>query len=238
MSIKRRLRAAWRRWRLSPKLGRTDFGALRRTSPISPVFGFDRGLPIDRYYIEDFLASHANDIAGRVLEIADSTYTDRFGGARVSKAEVLHVDANAPGATIVGDLAHLSHVPADSFDCIVLTQTLQFIYELEPAIGHVHRVLRPGGVVLCTLPGISQISRYDMDRWGDFWRFTTCSARRLFESAFEPGNVTVEARGNVLASVAFLHGLAVSELTESELDDRDDDYQLILTVRAIKETES
>jgi hypothetical protein len=69
---------------------------------------------------------------------------------------------------------------------------------------------------------------------GDYWRFTSLSAQRLCASAFPPANVRVEAHGNVLAAVAFLHGLAREELRPEELDTKDPDYEVLITVRAVK----
>jgi hypothetical protein len=89
-------------------------------------------------------------------------------------------------------------------------------------------------VVLATVPGISHIIRYDMDRWGDYWRFTSLSARRVFEREFGEGQVEVEAHGNVLAATGFLYGLAGSELRPAELDQTDRDYEVLITVRAVK----
>lgn len=213
------------------------WGALRRLTPVSRVFGFDRGLCIDRYYIENFLARHADDIRGRVLEIGDDAYTRRFGGERATKCDVLHAVEGNPKATIVADLACADHIPTDTFDCIICTQTLPFIYDVRAALWHIYRILKPGGVLLATFPGISQISRYDMDRWGDYWRFTYASARRLFGDVFGLKHVTVEAFGNVLVACAFLHGLAAHELKPHELDYNDPDYQVLVTVRAVKEDE-
>jgi SAM-dependent methyltransferase len=231
------LRAEFQRLTVRPPVGSVRFGDLRRLKPISRVFGFDRGLCIDRYYIENFLAKHAEDIRGHVLEIGDDTYTRRFGGDRVARSDVLHVQEGNPKATIVADLTCADSIPSDTFDCIIFTQTLQFIYDVRAAIRHLHRILKPGGVLLATFPGISQISRYDMDRWGDYWRFTTLSARMLFEEVFPSGNVTVRAYGNVLAAVAFLHGLSAEELRREELDYHDPDYELIITLRALKPRE-
>jgi hypothetical protein len=59
-----------RRWQW-PRMNTVDFGDLRRVRPISRAFALDRGLPVDRHYIEHFLAAHAADIRGRVLEIGD-----------------------------------------------------------------------------------------------------------------------------------------------------------------------
>lgn len=211
------------------------FGSLRRLTPVSRKFGWDRGgLPVDRYYIERFLELHAGDIAGRVLEVRDDAYVRRFGGDRVQRADVLHPVEGNPRATIVADLARADHVPGDTFDCIVLTQVLPFIPDPQAAVHTLHRLLRPGGVVLATVPGISQIVRYDMDRWGDYWRFTSLSARRLFECAFPGGEVRVEAHGNVLAAAAFLYGLSSGELRPEELEHHDPDYEVLITVRAVK----
>ena len=210
------------------------FGSLRRVSPISRTFGFDRGQPIDRFYIERFLNAHAMDIRGMVLEVGDNTYALKFGRDRVTKCDVLHVGAGHPGATIVADLTRGDGLPSDAFDCIVLTQTLQFIYDVRAAVRTLHRILKPGGVVLTTVPGISQISRFDMDRWGECWRFTTLSMRRLFEDVFPAAEVSIKAHGNVLTAVALLHGLAVEELRPEELEHRDADYELVITARAVK----
>jgi glycosyltransferase involved in cell wall biosynthesis len=209
------------------------FSKLRRLEPISRDFGYDRGLPIDRYYIEQFLARHAADIQGRVLEIGDDTYTDRFGTNRVTISDVLHVDDSNPATTIVGDLATAEHIPSNSFDCIILTQTLQFIYDVPAAIRTLHRILKPGGVLLATFPGVSQIAR---DRWGEiwYWGFTTLSARRLFAEVFPGGTVSIESRGNVLTAISFLNGLAAEELRQKELDYDDPAYQVLIVLRAEK----
>jgi SAM-dependent methyltransferase len=216
-----------------PPLGRVRLGDLRRVAPISPDFGFDRGLPVDRYYIETFLGRHASEIAGRVLEVGDDTYTRQFGGDRVRRADVLHVRAGHPGATFVGDLTDASVLPENAFDCIVLTQTLHLIYDLRLAVERLWRALAPGGVLLLTAPGITSIDRGE---WGGtwFWSLTAVSMRRLFGDAFGEDAILVEAYGNVLSATAFLHGLAVEELTPADLDPLDPAYPVILGLRARK----
>ena len=123
--------------------------------PVSSIFGYNRGLPIDRYYIENFLARCRNDIQGRVLEIKDDSYTRKFGGSRVITCDVLDVRRDNAQATLVADLTRAEHVPSDAFDCIIFTQTLQFIYDLRSAIWTLHRILKPNGILLATFPGIS-----------------------------------------------------------------------------------
>jgi SAM-dependent methyltransferase len=149
--------------------------------------------------------------------------------------DVLHPTTDNEKATIVADLTSAEHVPSNTFDCVVLTQVLPFIPDVQAAVHTLQRILRPGGVVLATMPGISQIVRYDMDRWGDYWRFTSLSARRIFECAFSKGGVRVEAHGNVLAATAFLQGLSSRELRPDELDHHDADYEVLITVRAVKD---
>ncbi|HWX08352.1 MAG TPA: methyltransferase domain-containing protein, partial [Gaiellaceae bacterium] len=202
------------------------------TEPVGRVFGFDRGLPVDRWYIERFLADQAADIRGRVLEVAERTYTDRFGTA-VTRSDVLHLQ-EGHGATIVGNLATGEGIPVEAFEAIVLTQTLQFVYEVRDAIRVLHRALVPGGVLLLTVPGISQLSRHDVDRWGEFWRFTRQSLERLLVEAFASGSVDVHSHGNVKATVALLHGLASEDLAPGDLEAADADYELIITARAVK----
>jgi SAM-dependent methyltransferase len=217
-----------------PPVGAVRFGSLRRVTPLSTTFGYDRGQPIDRYYIERFLSAHRTDVKGRVLEVVDDTYTLQFGGDRVTRADVLDVDGRNARATIVADLAGPGGIPENAFDCVILTQTLLLVYDVPAALATVQRILKPGGVLLATVPGISQISRYDMDRWGDYWRFTTRSARRLCEDAFPGAEVSVAARGNVLSAAAFLFGLAAAELKAGELDHHDPDYELVITMRVVK----
>jgi SAM-dependent methyltransferase len=230
VSLRRRLARAT----LRPAVGRIDFGGLRRLQPVSREWGSERGQPVDRYYIERFLDARAADVRGHVLEVGTDKYTRGYGRGEVARSDVLHVSESHPGVTIVADLTRGEGVPTERFDCVILTQTLHLIFDVPAALATTHRALRPGGVLLATLPGISQISRYDMDRWGDFWRFTTCSARRLCEDAFPAGRVEVAAMGNVLSAVAFLHGIAAEELDPAELDHIDPDYELLITMRARK----
>jgi SAM-dependent methyltransferase len=200
---------------------------------VSRHFGYDRGGPVDRYYIERFLAEHAADIHGRVLEVGDDAYTRRFGGDRVTHRDVLHVNAGNPAATIVADLASAPQIPAASFDCVIITQTLQLIYDTRAALCTLHRILRPGGVLLATVPGISPLSA---DEWAAswYWSFTSLSVARLLEETFGAGRATVEQHGNVLAASAFLHGIGAPELDPRELDARDGRYPVVITVRAVR----
>ena len=217
-----------------PPVGHVDLGDLRRVQPISRAWGGDRGLPIDRHYIESFLSARAGDIQGRVLEVGDNAYTVQFGGDRVDQSDVVHAEPGNPLATFVADFADAPQLPSDAFDCIICTQTLHLVADLRAAAGTLRRILRPEGVLLATVPGISKLYQVEGDRWRDYWRFTPWSARWLFEEAFAPGQVEVTGYGNVLAAVAFLHGLAAEELQPEELDPVDPQYAMLIGVRAAR----
>jgi SAM-dependent methyltransferase len=215
-----------RRWRRPATFADMD------TAPLSSEWGFDRGTPIDRYYIERFLESHAGDIRGRVLEVKNADYTRRFGRG-VTHAEVLDISKENPVATLVADLSQPEQFPVGRFDCFVLTQTMQFIYDVQSVVQSAHRLLAPGGVLLATVPSVSRIA----PRYGpttEFWRFTAASCARLFGEVFGERNVEVRTHGNVLAATAFLYGAALEEIPHEKLDVDDPFFPIIVSVRATR----
>jgi SAM-dependent methyltransferase len=243
-TLQRLLPAPLRRWLRQQKLNAqrsilpldriVDFSDLRRVRPYRPDFGWFRGKCVDRYYVEQFLAEHCQDIRGHAVEIGEDQYMRKFGGDRIRRADVLDFIAQ-PRATLVADLTNAASIPDDSFDCIVCTQTLMAIYDVRAAIRTMHRTLSPGGVALVTLAGISQIVPNRMNGGADdYWRFTCPSALRLFADVFGEENVAVQSFGNVLTATALLHGLVVDELTAEEFAYNDPQYPLIVAVRAVK----
>jgi len=221
------------RWRRRVERARRPawLGTMRRTAPLSDHYGRERGTPVDRWYIERFLGAERAAITGRVVEVLNRDYTDRFG-RDVERSDVLDIDAANPDASIVADLAALDAVATDSVDCFVLTQTLQYVYEVGAAVAHVHRVLRPGGTVLCSVPVVSRVGRQELD--SEYWRFTAAACGRLFGDVFGHEHVHVRSHGNVLTAVAFLMGMAAEELSERELEHDDPFFPLVVTVRATK----
>lgn len=236
LSLRQWVRAQQKRFRLQgTRVGTVEMGDLRRLKPLSGVFGKDRGMPIDRYYIEQFLTAHTGDIRGRVLEMGDAYYTEKFGGTRVTQSDVLHVKEGNPLATMVADLTRADAIADDLFDCIILTQTLQMIYPMRDALAHLARILKPGGVLLVTGSGITKMARREgIDDWGEYWHMTGQAARHLFGEFFPAERVQVRVYGNVLTAAANLYGMAAEELTQDELDYLDEDYEVVVTVRAVK----
>ena len=217
----------------SPGISEIDPGDFDRFGPFSTEFGFDRGGAIDRYYIENFLQKESESIKGRVLEIGDNSYTLLYGGDKVTKSDILHVDAKNSKATIFGDLSDATHIPDNTFDCIILTQTLHLIYYYERALSTCHRILKPGGVLLLTSPGITPI---DHGEWKNswYWSFTDKSLLKLSSDTFVGGNLNVETFGNVYVATAFLYGMGISEISKERMDHHDPHFQVIITIKAVK----
>jgi SAM-dependent methyltransferase len=220
----RRREAAWRKPR--------DLGDLRRTTPFS-TWGASRGGSIARVYIAQFLERHGNDIRGRALEIAGDEYIRRYGTG-VTQVDILDVLPDNPKATIVANVADALGVPDNSFDCVLVTQVLSWVYDVRAALVTAHRILRPGGVLLATTPGIARIAPLESELFGEWWHFTSMSAKRLTEEVFGPGNVEVEAFGNVLAAAGSLYGLGAYDLSPEELAVRDPAFELVVAIRAVK----
>jgi SAM-dependent methyltransferase len=206
--------------------------AFNRTTPLSRYFGNDRGTPVDRHYIEAFLEQHRADIRGDCLEVKDSKYLDRFGSG-VTHVDVLDIDASNPEATLVSDLAAAETLPENRFDCIVLTQTLQYVFDLAAAVRNLHRMLRPGGVLLVTAPSAIALLDPQLQHL-EHWRFTVTSCRRLFAAEFGQEAIDVRAYGNMLTARAFLAGMASEELSPRHLAAHDPLFPVVVSVRAVK----
>lgn len=211
-----------------------DFGSLRRLTPVSQQWGFDRGTPIDRHYIETFLSVHQNTIHGHVLEIKDRSYTEQFGGARVSKSDVLDIDPKNLGATHIADITETGSLEPDQFDCVIFTQTLQFIDKPKAALQTLYKALKPQGSLLITCPGITRIEQKSRDG-GWFWSFTPLSLGMLLCETFGSAHFSVSSHGNVFAATCFLWGISVEEISLAELDHQDPDYPVLLTAVATKD---
>ena len=206
---------------------------LWRAKPLSRDFGADRGTPVDRWYVERFLAERAGDIHGRVLEMGDRIYTLKYGRG-VTQSDVLYQRPGKPGATIIDDLQVGTNIPSDAFDCVIFTQTFQVIYDSRATIANLHRILKPGGVLLATFPCISPLCRDVQEQWWDYWRLSARAAGRLFGESFGDANVAARAEGNPLVACAFIMGVTLHEMSYEELTPNDNVYETSILLRAVK----
>ena len=214
---------------------RIEWGELARLTPISTVWGTDRGLPVDRFYIDRFLQAHRADMRGRVLEVKDRTYATSIGALPVDQVDVLDVDATNPHVTLRVDLEQPGFTPDPVFDCFILTQTLHIIYDIRTALRNAVRLLAPRGVLLCTIPAVSRVNDENGGlESGDYWRLTAAAARRLLAETPDVASVEIETYGNVQVCAAFLYGLAADDLEEDVLRHVDPWFPLVHCIRAVK----
>jgi SAM-dependent methyltransferase len=203
----------------------------RNLAPLSNKYGFDRGKPIDRYFIEKFLDQNKMLIKGRCLEIHDDEYTMRFGQDRVTKKDILDIDTNNKLANIYGDLRNLNNIPDNIYDTLIITQTIGMIDDVLSAVKECHRILKPGGTMLLTAASFSPSLPGE---GGGYWRFTINSFNYLLGKFFKPENVKVESFGSALAGQAFWVGMSQEEMSQDELDYNDLQYPIIIAAVVTK----
>ena len=210
---------------------RLEFEASVAVTPVSEVFGLDRGTPLDRVFIMRFLEAHRDLIRGDCLEVEEPAYTRKFGQPG-HIAHALKFSASPDGAgdrEVVADLSKPETVQQDGFDTFICTQTLNFIFDLDPVVESIHKLLKPGGHALITVAGISQISRFDYDRWGDYWRFTDLTLRKLLTRRFAETDCRLATFGNVATSCLFLQGVSLEDIPDRKiLDATDSNYQMVV----------
>ncbi len=225
-AIKGLLGPKWTTWARTVTRGleRPAWGNLRRVTPISATYGFDRGTPIDRYYVDRFFTAHRDLIRGRVLEIQTKDHIRRYGTDVVAADTLDIVPAFHP--TYCCDLAQASQVPSGSYDCFLLPNTLCFLRDLDAALREARRIVRAGGAILATVPGFVPLTPDVPDYWhasADGWRVV---AARVWPDC----ETTIETHGNCLAAAAAMYGIAVEELTAGELDVNDPRYPVLVTI--------
>jgi SAM-dependent methyltransferase len=209
-----------------------ELGDLHRTTPFS-TWGAERGGSIPRAYIAEFLGEHEADIRGRVLEIASDRYAQLFG-AGVDRVDILDIHEDNEQATFIANFADAPEVPDNAFDCVLVTQVLSWIYDVRAGFQTAHRILAPGGILLATTPGIARQAPVEKELFGEWWHFTSMSARRLAEEVFGEGNVEVRTYGNVLAAAGSLFGLGQDDIAPEELAVHDPAFEVVVAIRALK----
>lgn len=203
--------------------------ATKSLKPLSHKFGFDRGTPIDRYWIEKFLKENRKYIKGVCLEISDNRYTRAFGEKSVTKSDILDINKKNKRANIHGDLRNLSKVISDNtYNTIILTHVLGQIDDFYAAISECKRILKPRGSLL----GTSSCLSPTFDIKNNYWRFTTSSFKYIFSKYFK--SIYVKSYGNVLAGQYFWVGLAQEEIPRKTLEYHDPNFPCIVAIRATK----
>ena len=138
-------------------------------------------------------------IRGRVLDAGSGRGSWRAvicsGGAEYESIDLEPRGGDFP--TWIGDVMSMPQVPDSSYDAVVSHQVLEHLPRPWAALAEFHRVLRPGGVLVASVPHLSR--RHELPR--DYFRFTQEGmASLLGDAGFE--NIVVQPVGGLLA---FLH---------------------------------
>lgn len=202
---------------------------IRSVYPLSRKFGLDRGTPIDRHYIEEYLKKNKKHIKGVCLEIGDNRYTKQYG-SDVTRSDILDVNSKNTTADIIGDLRNIPQIKSNTYDCIILTQVIGMIDDLDAVMKECHRILKSNGVLLVTTSSLAPVIDYDYS----FWRFTVKSLEYLFTKQFDKKLVSVESYGNALTSIYYYVGGVQEELQREEIDYNDKYFPCIIAGKAVK----
>ena len=201
------------------------WGNMRRTTPFSSTYGFERGTPVDRHYLHAFLHAHRDLITGDVLEVQSTTYTTMFG-ANLRRTDTFDI-IPLFSPTYLCDLAHADAVlPSAAYDCLLLPNTVQHLRELDLCLRNAFRVVRPGGVILATAAGLMPLT-HDMP---DYWRLPPAGWREKLPALWPASDIVVTGHGNCLVATAAQMGLAAEELSPAELDTDDSRFPVLTTI--------
>lgn len=232
------MRLAGSRLAALPLVRRLRCLRLRRLTPLGD--GRQRGQPVVRHYWERFLEEHRDDIRGRGLEIGGTDTIRRYGGASLSAADAIDLAPHGPEITVVADLTAADEVGSDAYDCFVNQFTMHLIYDLESALYHSLRLLKPGGVLLANFPAVEYLFARGLDMGTGaplfvFWQFTPLQVENLLRRAGLAGeDFELRLFGNLFARVAYQMNVPAEELTARELDHVDPGHPLLICVRAVK----
>lgn len=210
---------------LSPRPGCVEFGDFKRFWPFSHQFGFDRGGPVDRYYLKKFVQAIHPKVRGRCLEIGGSLGNNRSYQFAVDEFRTL--DLPAVGDDLVGDAADPQLFDQGSWDSIVAFHVLEHCPDPFAVVSNLHRWLTPHGHAFVVVPCAQRVHNFP----GDYWRFMPDGLRVLFKSFSE---VIVSAYGNPLTLVSNYLGLSHKELVAEDMDFVHPDYPVLGCVVARK----
>ena len=213
-------------------------GQLRRLRPFGN--GAPRGEAIVRRYWESFLEQHRADIRGRCLELGSQVTIHRLGGSEVAEAAGLDISRHSPDITVVADLSRADEIAGDRYDCFIIPFSMHLIYDVESALYHSLRLLKPGGVLLVNFPCVDYYFPRGLDMGTGrslfvFWWFTPIQVENLFRRAgLTSADYELRIDGNLFTRVAYQMNMPAEELSAEELNYVDSGHPLLISVRAVK----
>lgn len=199
--------------------------------PIHDDWGYRRGTPIGRVYIDKFLKKYRENVVGDIMEVGECTYSRRFAtnGKSYTAIHVEDVEGCRKANLETGE-----GLKSEEFDTMIITQTLAYIYDIQSVVRNIYNCLRKNGHCLVTVTDIGHMGNTEREKWGAFWGFHKDGCYRVFSEVFGKDNVNVEVYGNLKAVVAQLYGLAAEDVESEIIDEFDAKYPMIIGIVAHK----
>lgn len=150
----------------------------------------DYRLNSSRHYLRQVNEEFAKDVtpAMRVLDAGAGTqpYRDLFAHAQYESADFEAVAKNYAQSTYVCDLRQIP-VEDARYDRVVFNQVLEHLPDPLAVLKELRRVLKPGGMLICTCPLFYE----EHEQPYDFFRYTQFGLRHLFgQAGFEVRSLT------------------------------------------------
>jgi SAM-dependent methyltransferase len=206
---------------------------LKRPGVVYQDYGVRHGTPVDRLYIRRFVAEHSRAIRGRVLEVDRAEWVLLAEAETVSDLDILDVDAHNPRANIFGDLGDPHLLKRQTYDCILMMQTLQYVAEPRAVISHLWKALAPGGTLLLSVPVLTRLDLMCGPE-GDKWRMTVSGLRSVLEDHAPDGRIDVRGYGSLASAVGFLAGVPSEKLGRRVMGWDDPIFALVVCARVDK----
>lgn len=191
---------------------------------------------IERVEIDHWLTKVANGTKGPTcLEWRTILYAHRFF-PRCSILYEFLFDSNTSkwsidhkNKKIVGDVSFMKHVSSDVFDTIIATQVFEHVKRPEEAIKELHRILKPGGHLIWTVPSFSVLHGAPFD----FYRYTGPGVKHLFDIAGFKIHDMAHA-GDLFFTLTALMGYGPGDLLAEDFGKSDELFATQIHVHAIK----
>lgn len=197
--------------------------------PVHEDWGYRRGTPIGRVYIDDFLDMERNYIVGDVMEVSETTYSEKFSNPKnVKSITAIHVD-DVYGCR-KANLETFEGLREKEFDTMIITQTLAYIYNLNAVAKNIHKALKNGGYAFITVSDIGHMGRVELENYGAYWGFHKDGCKKLFSNVFGEENVNVYTYGNAKTAICQLYGLCAEDLDDETLRFHDPIYPMIIGI--------
>jgi SAM-dependent methyltransferase len=121
----------------------------------------------------------ARFVKGKTIDLGCGTMP--FENLLVSKATVYHtldLWPHSEKVTYIGDIQDMSMIASASYDSAICFEVLEHVSTPSLAINEIYRILRPGGILIISVPHLSRLH----DEPYDYFRFTKYGLRCLLEN--------------------------------------------------------